>query len=203
MTSDMMEPLEVFKVECVDEEGAQKYESVIRDVLTDLNLVRAIGRLRVYIDPKEPVFIIVGMFRQGLPTITLGDVADINGVNEGIMVSVREEQYASIAVGKLYLKYGRDKIIPTDRTSVIVPVDGDYARQHDEISSIVVYDPKDELKKAVIDALIRIAPEGFRVRKHYISDHTLAFIASEDPIKQSWMDVCHRIRDEIKQDKEA
>ena len=178
MNSDIMEPLEVFKVECVDEEGAQKYESVIRDVLTDLNLVRAIGRLRVYIDPKEPVFIIVGIFRQGLPTITLGDVADINGVNEGIMVSVREEQYASTAVGKLYLKYGRDRIIPTDRTSVIVPVDGDYASQHDEISSIVVYDPKDELKKAVIDALIRIAPEGFRVRKHYISEHMLAFIAS-------------------------
>lgn len=198
MISDMMEPLEVFQVESTDPEGAKRYEEVIKDVLTDLNLVRAIGRLRVYIDPKEPVFIIVGLFRQGLPTITLGDVADINSVNEGILVSVREEEYAATAVGKLFLRYGRDKIIPTDRTSVIVPTHGDYGHQHDEISSLVVYDPKDEMKKSVIDALIRIAPEGFRVRKHYISEHMLAFIASEDPIKQEWMDICHRIRDEIK-----
>ncbi len=53
----------------------------------------------------------------------------------------------------------------------------------DDISSIIVYDPHEELKKNVIDALIRITPEGFRVRKHFISEHMLAFIASEDPIK--------------------
>jgi len=195
----MMEPLEVFRVESTDPEGAKKYEEVIRDVLTDLNLVRAIGRLRVYIDPKEPVFIVVGLFRPGLPTITLGDVADINSVNDGLMISVREEEYAATAVGKLYLRYGRDRIIATDRTSIIVPLQTDFAKQHDEISSIVVYDPKDELKKSVIDALIRIAPEGFRVRKHYISERLLAFIASEDPIKQEWTDVCRRIRSEIEQ----
>lgn len=203
MTDDVMEPLEVFKVESNDVEGAKKYEGVIKDVLSDLNLARAIGRLHVYIDPKEPVFIVVGLFRPGLPTMTLGDVADINSVNEGLMVSVREEEYAATAVGKLYLKYGRDRLIPTDRTSVIVPLTGNFEKQHDEISSIVVYDPKDDLKKAVIDALIRITPEGFRVRKHFISDRMLAFIASEDPIKQEWTDICRRLRSGINGEREA
>ena len=204
MSSDMMmEPLEVFLVESTDPEGAKKYEEVIKDVLTDLNMVRVIGRLRVYIDPKEPVFIVVGLFRQGMPTITLGDVADINSATDGIQVSVREEEYAGTAVSKLYTKYGRDKISPTDRTSVIVHSQGDYGQQHDDISAIVVYDPKDELKKSMIDALIRIVPEGFRVRKHHISERMMAFIASEDPIKPEWIALCQRIRAEIKLDKEA
>jgi putative methanogenesis marker protein 17 len=198
-----MEPLETFKVESTDPEGAAKYEEVIRDVLSDLNLARAIGRLHVYIDPVQPVFIAVGLFRQGLPTLKLGDVADIASVNEGLLVSVRDEEYAAKAVGKLYLKYGRDRIIPTDRTAVIVPAAGDFARQHDDIASIVVYDPRDELKKSVIDALIRITPEGFRIRKHYISEHMLAFIASEDPIRPDWLEICNRMRKGILDGKEA
>ena len=196
MDSEVEQP-ERFTVESTDPEGAQKYDGVVRDVLSDLNLVRAIGRLHVYIDPKQPVFIAVGRFRQGLPTLTLGDVADILSVNEGLLVSVRDEEYAAKAVGKLYLKYGRDQLIPTDRTAVIVPFRGDYAKQHDDIASIVVYDPREELKKAVIDALIRITPEGFRVRKHYISERMLAFIASEDPIRPEWVDICRKLRDKI------
>jgi putative methanogenesis marker protein 17 len=80
---------------------------------------------------------------------------------------------------------------------VIVPFKGDLANQIDHIASIIVYDPQEELKKNVIDALIRITPEGFRVRKHFISEHMLAFIASEDPIKEEWMEICRHLRKEI------
>jgi len=192
-----MEPLEIFTVDSEDREGAEKYKEVIADILSDLNLTRAIGRLKVYIDPKAPVFVIVGLFRPGLAKITLGDVADISNVNEGLLVSVREEEYASKAVSRLFSQYGRENIIQTDRAAVIVPVKGDFAKQMDDVSSIVVYDPSEDLKKNVIDALLRITPEGFRVRKHYITEHMLAFIASEDPIKPEWMDICRRLRENI------
>lgn len=192
-----MEPLEIFEVDSEDKEGAAKYKEVISDILMDLNLTRAIGRLKVYADPKAPVFIIVGIFRPGMAKLTLGDVADISSVNEGLLVSVREEQYSSKAVGQLWTAYGRENIISTDRAAVIVPFKGDLANQIDHIASIIVYDPQEELKKNVIDALIRITPEGFRVRKHFISEHMLAFIASEDPIKEEWMEICRHLRKEI------
>lgn len=197
MNDMTMEPLEVFEVDSEDKEGAAKYKEVISDILMDLNLTRAIGRLKVYADPKAPVFIIVGIFRPGMAKLTLGDVADISSVNEGLLVSVREEQYSSKAVGQLWTAYGRENIISTDRAAVIVPFKGDLANQMDHIASIIVYDPQEELKKNVIDALIRITPEGFRVRKHFISEHMLAFIASEDPIKEEWMEICRHMRKEI------
>jgi putative methanogenesis marker protein 17 len=197
MNDLIMEPLEVFTVESEDREGAAKYREVISDILSDLNLVRAIGRLKVYVDPKAPVFIIVGLFRPGLAKLTLGDVADISSVTEGLLVSVREELYASKALGKLWAMYGRENIIQTDRAAVIVPARGDFAKQMDDVSSIVVYDPQEELKKNVIDALLRITPEGFRVRKHFIDERMLAFIASEDPIKPEWMEACKRLRNSI------
>jgi putative methanogenesis marker protein 17 len=192
-----MEPLEVFTVESEDREGAEKYKEVIADILSDLNLVRTIGRLKVYIDPKAPVFVIVGIFRPGLAKLTLGDVADISSVTEGLLISVREELYASKAIGKLWSKYGRENIVQTDRAAVIVPVKGDFAKQMDDVSSVVAYDPQEELKKNVIDALLRITPEGFRVRKHFTDQHMLAFIASEDPIKPEWMEICKKLRNSI------
>ncbi len=192
-----MEPLEVFTVESEDLEGAEKYKEVISDILYDLNLVRAIGRLKAYIDPKGPVFIMVGLFRPGLAKLTLGDVADISNVNEGLLVSVREEEYASKAVSKLFSQYGRENIIQTDRAAVIVPAKGDFAKQMDDVSSIVVYDPQEDLKKNIIDALLRITPEGFRVRKYYITGRMMAFIASEDPIKPEWMEICKHLRENI------
>lgn len=197
MSDFAMEPLEVFTVESEDREGAAKYREVISDILSDLNLVRAIGRLKVYIDPKAPVFIIVGLFRPGLAKLTIGDVADITSVAEGLLVSIREEIYASKAVGKLWAKYGRESVIQTERAAVIVPLKGDFAKQMDDISSIVVYDPREDLHKNVIDALLRIMPEGFRVRKHYIDEHTLAFIASEDPIKPEWVEMCKKLMGSI------
>jgi putative methanogenesis marker protein 17 len=197
MNDTTMEPLEIFEVESEDKEGAEKYKEVITDILQDLNLVRAIGRLKAYADPKAPVFIIVGIFRPGMAKLTLGDVADISSVNEGLLVSVREEQYSSKAISQLWSTYGRENFISTDRAAVIVPFKGDLEKQMDDISSITVYDPHEELKKNVIDALIRITPEGFRVRKHFISEHMLAFIASEDPIKPEWIDICRRLRKEI------
>jgi len=192
-----MEPLEVFTVDSDDKEGAEKYREVISDILADLNLTRSIGRLKVYIDPKAPVFIIVGLFRPGLAKTTLGDVADISNVNEGLLVSVREEEYAARAVGKLFSQYGRENVVQTDRAAVIVPAKGDFAKQMDAVSAIVVFDPQEDLKKSVIDALLRITPEGFRVRKHYITEHMLAFIASEDPIKPEWLAICRRLRENI------
>lgn len=197
MNTQMMEPLEVFTVESEDKEGAKIYENIVTDVLTDLNLVRAIGRLKVYIDPKGPVFIVVGLFRPGLPVLTLGDVADISSVSEGLLVSVREEQYSSRAISRLFSIYGRENVIQTERTASIVPFRGDLATQMDDLYNIVVYDPHEELKKSVVEALIRIAPEGFRVRKHYITEQMMAFIASEDPIKPEWMAICKELRASI------
>ena len=47
------------KIDCYDETGAEVYEMVVRQILQDLQLLRAIKDLRLYVDPREPVFIIV------------------------------------------------------------------------------------------------------------------------------------------------
>jgi hypothetical protein len=60
-----------------------------------------------------------------------------------------------------------------------------------------VYDPQEDMKKNVIEALLRITPEGFRVRKHNITQRSLSFIASEDPIKPEWLAKCRSIYDRL------
>ncbi len=45
-------------VECYDESGAEVYEMIIKQIVQDVQVGRAISDMKVFIDPREPVFII-------------------------------------------------------------------------------------------------------------------------------------------------
>jgi len=64
------------KVECYDETGAEVYDMVVRQILQDLQITRAVKDLRVYVDPREPVFIIVISYEKTAPPVRLLDFAE-------------------------------------------------------------------------------------------------------------------------------
>jgi hypothetical protein len=43
------------------------------------------------------------------------------------------------------------------------------------------------VRRNITDCLLRVIPEGFRVRKQIVDNNTLAIIASEDPVKEGWV----------------
>jgi putative methanogenesis marker protein 17 len=60
----------------------------------------------------------------------------------------------------------------------------------------VVYDPEKELMVGLMDVILRIVPEGFRVRRYIRKDDIIAVIASEDPIKNEWVEKALRLMEE-------
>ena len=197
-----MLPLEVFRVESPDKTGAESYESVIRDVIADLELTTVLGRLWIWINPTEPVFIFCALIRAGIPPICVKDMADIRtGMpsTKQVELKLTNEEHVSTLLNILWAEYGRENVSqPEKRTITIDTEDKDEVAR--TIADVVIADPRKEIESRLADALLRITPEGFRVRHHVSTGSEMLFVASEDSIKPEWVKKAEDMMDQLKED---
>lgn len=184
-----MEQLETFIVESPDAVGAKTTRTLIMDTIADLSLSRVIGRLRVFVDPVEPVFIFAALLRLGTPSVKLKDFAKVEMGSLGkdeIKIEIDKEAYTIKLLNKLWAKYGKENIEQPDKKILIVKADP--LKEMDELGELVIEEPQQEVLDRLIDAIaLRIIPEGFRVRKHELSMSHVLFVASEDTLKPEWL----------------
>jgi putative methanogenesis marker protein 17 len=173
-----MEPLEVFKLEVTGEEefGKKKYRELIMDILQDLGIIRSIGRLYVYIDIERPVFAVYGLLRSNIPPLRVSDVGDVMKSQAGYQIKVNDEEHMADLLRVLWAKYGRERVEQPARDLVVIASDT-------PPNDLIVTDLEAEFRQDLTDALIRIAPEGFRNRKNEMGERSFFFIAAEEALK--------------------
>lgn len=181
-----MAALEYFTVECVEEKGREVYEQIASDVLLDLDLLRVVEKLHIFIDPRVPVFVAVGTTRRSGGLVRIRDFADVI-VEEGrATLSIGDETYLAPMLSILWGRYGKDYVDQPDRFSVVVHLpEGEDPR---EIEEIVVADPEEGLYRDLIYALQIVAPEGFKVRRQYHAGGVFYYVASENTLPQEIVD---------------
>jgi len=171
-----MEPLEVFQIEMPGEDyGAEKYREIISDILQDLGLIRSIGRLYVYVDIKKPYFAVFGLLRGKQLPLRVRDVGDLIPVEGGYQITVEDEEHMADLLRVLWESYGRDKVEQPERNVLVVESDT-------SLEELIVADVEKEFRRDLADALIRIAPEGFRNRRNEMGKDSFFFLASEETI---------------------
>ena len=186
-------------VESPEELGADIYRRVIIDVLSDLALGRVLLKVRAFVDVTEPVFIFLGLRKKGLASVKLSDFADleIGGYGKAeVLISLNKEAYIPQLLTKLWERYGRGNISQEERTTIVVETP-DYMTEVDLLGDMVIDEKVQEINDRIVDAMLRIIPEGFRVRYHQLTDEYILFVASEDPIKQDWKDRAESMRDQL------
>lgn len=173
-----MDPMEVFKIEVTgaEEFGARKYRELIMDILQDLGLIRSIGRLYVYIDIQKPVFAVYGRLRSGIPPLTVKDVGDVLRVEGGYQIKINDEEHMADLLRALWSRYGRERVEQPSRDVVIVASD---TPPHE----LMVANTEAEFLQDLTDALIRVAPEGFRNRRNEMTSTSFFFMAAEEALK--------------------
>jgi len=182
------------KVECYDETGEEVYDMVVRQILQDLQITRAVRDLRVYVDPREPLFIIVIIYEKAAPPVYLEDFAEYEhdrDANEAFL-RIKDETYLPELLAKLWELEGRNKVHQTSRFEVIVD------DPQTDLKNLVIHNPEEDLRKKIYDALFRIIPEGFRVVEHYSEGNIIALTASDEIIKDEWLQKTQEIIEEIK-----
>jgi putative methanogenesis marker protein 17 len=199
-----MEQLETFIVESPDTVGAKTTKILIQDVLADLSLNRVIGRLKVFVDPVEPVFIFAALLRLGTPAIRLKDFAKVDmgalGKDE-VRIELQREAFTVKLLNRLWEKYGKENIGQPDKK--IITVRTDPIKEVDVLRDLVIDEPRAEVLDRLIDAVaLRIIPEGFRVRKHELSASHIIFVASEDTLKPEWIEKARQMLESLRREEE-
>jgi putative methanogenesis marker protein 17 len=201
----MMEQFETIIVESPDATGARTTRSLIQDTVSDLSLSRVIVRLKVFVDPVEPVFILAALLRLGSPSIKIKDFAKVDMGSLGkdeVKIELDKEMFAVKLLNKLWSKYGKSNIEQPDRKIIIVKTDP--IKDLDMLRELVIEEPQQEVLDRLIDAIaLRIIPEGFRVRKHELSNTHVLFVASEDTLKPEWLAKGKEIMDSLRREENA
>ncbi|MGV8144025.1 MAG: methanogenesis marker 17 protein [Methanothermobacter sp.] len=182
------------KVECYDETGAEVYDMIVRQIFQDLQIIRAVKDWRVYADPREPVFIIVIEYEKTSPLLRLVDFAEVEYSKEAneVFLRINDETYLPELLTKLWELEGRNKVHQSSRYEVIVD------DPQTNIKDLVVHNPEEDLRKKIYDAMFRIIPEGFRVVDHYSDANIIALTASDEIIKDEWLQKTQEIIKEMK-----
>lgn len=170
-------------VECYDPQGAEVYEMIIKQILQDVQISRAINDMKVFVDPREPVFIIAIKYEKAASPITIDDFAEYKYDKEenAMYIRVKDETYLPELLQKLWEIEGREKIQQPSRFEIIIN------DPQIELKGMPIHDPKEDLKKKLYDAIFRIIPEGFKVVRDFSTGNIISMVCSDEVIKDEWI----------------
>jgi len=174
-----MQGLDHFEVECTEETGARYYERIAGDVLLDHDLLKAVHKVHIYIDPAVPVFVAAGLTRKLPSVVTLGDFASINRQEGKAILNITDETYLAPLLRLLWSRFGNDRVSQPDRFTVLLSISMD---ESEDLEELEVADPTEALYRDLIYTFHLIAPEGFKVRRQHIREGRISYIASEDAV---------------------
>jgi putative methanogenesis marker protein 17 len=181
-------------VESNDEDGAKVYEMIINQVLQDLQLGPSIKEMKAFVNPNE-VFFIIAIKMDRTSTVTkLKDVATVTYDKEEdkTTIKISNENFLPNILKFLWREFGKDQFYQSDRYTIVF--DGKVSILED----VTIFSPKEDLKVRIIDAIFRIIPEGFRVLKELSENDIIAIVATDEMIKDDWVNKCKGYIKELK-----
>ncbi len=182
-------------VESVDEKdpfeyGIMAYQVITEYYMNDIQL-SVIENVRIIIDHEAPFFYIQIQLGKGSEAPKrINDIAEVEKMEDGIHITIRDETYAPQLLRFLWAKIGRKNVDQLDRWESVIPheiIDLSLLRNS------VIFDPVQVTMDKLSDFIYRIVPEGFRVQMNLSTPELLKFIFSENPIENEWLDKVYKI----------
>jgi len=196
-----MEPLEVFRVWSAAEDEAEVYHDIIGDVMSDLRLASAIGRISVEIYPPKALFMMAAILRDVEMPVRVSDMASVDTTYENgenyVRIIVEREKYMTELTRYLWETYTPANVIQTDRWTILIrSVEPEAVAQ--KLPTHIITNPSQNLHADMIEFSIRSVPEGFRVRYHTFEKNEFLFIASEDIVEPHQLEHAQKMMDKLK-----
>ncbi len=198
-----MEALETFIVESTVQEEGEAYRSIVSDIITELVLGGAIGRIKVVVRPEDSLYQMAIILRGSQPTVKVSDIGSVeigNIAKKEVKISLTEEKYLPDLLEMLWARYGRTKVYQPERKTLIMNAENPSA-EIEFLKDMVVADPRRTLLSRLVEMAIRSTPEGFRVRYHSMDENRFVFVASEDTLKPEWIQEAHQMVTELMEEK--
>ena len=180
-------------VECYDERGAEVYDIIIKQIFQDLVLGASVDDLKAYVNPDDPVFVLAIKMRKTSTVVKFEDVANVayDKIDDVTRILIDNENYLPNILKQLWKQFSRDEIYQPNRYQL--EIKGDYS----DLKDIVIDDPHSNLQRRIYDAIFRILPEGFKNIKDLSTDNIVTVVATDELIKDAWIDKAHEFIDEL------
>ena len=180
-------------VECYDEAGAEVYEIIIKQIFQDLVLGSSVDDLKAFVNPDEPVFILAIKMKNTSSAIVFNKVANFtyDKADDVTRIFIENENYLPNILKRLWMQFSRDEIYQPNRYTL--EIKGNQM----ELETLIVDDPHSNLQRRIYDAIFRILPEGFKIIKDISTENIVAVIATDELIKDEWIEKAHEFIDEL------
>ncbi|MBZ3935664.1 methanogenesis marker 17 protein [Methanimicrococcus blatticola] len=196
-----MEPLEIFTVYSAVESEAAVYRDITADVMSDLRLASAVGRIRVEIYPAKSLYMMTAILRDVEMPIRISDMATVETSYENgedyVKITIDREKYMPDLTRYLWDKYTPANVVQADRWTILVRAE-DSKKDAADLPAHIIANPSKNLHADMVEFSIRAVPEGFRVRYHTFENNEFTFIASEDIIEPNQLNHAKKMMDELR-----
>ncbi|RQD80470.1 MAG: methanogenesis marker 17 protein [Methanocalculus sp. MSAO_Arc2] len=172
--------LDHFEVECFEEVGRDFYKQITETVLLDHNLTSVVSKLRIFIDPKLPIFVAVGTIRDAGASIRVSDIGSIQDRGDTLVISIRDETYLAKFLSRLYELFGHDHVDQPDRFTVVISE----MKVPEGFEKLEVANRAETVLRDLVYAMTVIAPEGFKVRREFYGKRQFYYAASENTLPE-------------------
>ncbi|RZN60861.1 methanogenesis marker 17 protein [Methanonatronarchaeum sp. AMET6-2] len=174
----------------VDSDGAG-YKEIARDIIKNSRISNLVEQVHMEIDVPEPIFIISIKVKGVRQPTEITNIAKIRETKEGCKLEIRDEGYASNLLSKLWKEFGKSKIEQPTRLEITCK-DIDKEELQD-----MVLKPSEEITDTLLNLSWQIIPEGFRVRRSMKSEKVFTILATEDPMKEEWMERLNQVHSKM------
>lgn len=162
-------------------------------MLQNLQLSPSIKDMKVFVDSKEVVFIMVVKMDKTSSNTKLSEVANVTYEKDEdkTVLKIFDENHLPNILKLLWREFSRDQLYQPDRYTILLDGDATF------LKDLVVFSPKVNLKMRIIDVIFRIIPEGFRVLRELSKDDIVAIVATDEMIKDDWILRCQKYIEEL------
>ena len=180
-------------VECYDERGAEVYEIIIKQIFQDLVLGTSVDDLKAYVNPYDPVFVLAMKMKKTSNASAFGDVANFiyDKADDVTRIIIDNENYLPNILKRLWRLFSREEIYQPNRYQLEIK------GNHMDLETLIVDDPQSNLQRRIYDAVFRILPEGFKIIKDLSTEDIIAVVATDELIKDAWIEKAHEFIDEL------
>jgi len=202
-----MEPLEVFEVISPVPAEAAVYRDITADVMSDLRLASAIGRIHVAVYPVKALYIMAAILRDVEMPVKISDMAVTdtffdNGENY-VRITIEREKYMPELTRYLWDRYTPANVVQADRWTILIRTEAaaEAAAEAAVLPDKMIANPALNLHANMVEFSVRAVPEGFRVRYHTFENNEFLFVASEDVLEPRWLELGKKIMADLKASK--
>ena len=166
--------------------GILIYKTIADYIMSDLAIGQAVQQMRVLVDVKKPIFAVWVRFAPPIPPIKIREYARLTKAADGIHITIHDETYATDLLKLLWENFGRDEVTQLDRWETVVPHE---ITTLEKLQDLTVADPMEKMREKILDAVVRIVPEGFRIGSVSPEANEITVVASENPIQPEWIEM--------------